>query len=285
MASPRRPRSVTSRSTCTAARCWALPAWSARAAPNCCGCWPAPTAPSSGRVEIDGKAVKPVQSARRHRRRHRPGAGGAQARRHRAACGRSPAIWRWPRWACSRRAASSISAQARKRVAADKMQRVNLGRSCSTGRSGCSAAATSRRRSSAAGWRRGTQHPFVRRADARHRCRRQGGNLPSDRGARRRRPFRHRRVVRASRGHPALRPRPGHARRHGSPPNSTAPISANRRSWRTPSPVEDSRPARRQAIGPVHNGQDQQMTDVAEHTAARPRAEFLPGFPCAMPAR
>ena len=180
-----------------------MPAWSARAAPNCCGCWPA----STGLVGHDRdrrQAASNSQPARRHRRRHRPGAGGAQARRHRAA-----ALDRQQHGAASMGGFSPRgyrSHQARSWARPrELMQRSICGRSCSTGRSACSAAATSRRRSSAAGWRRDA-HPSVRRADTRHRCRRQGGDLPSDRGARRRGPFRHRRLLGAARGDPARRP-------------------------------------------------------------------------------
>ena len=64
---------------CAAARSSASPAWSAPAAPR----WRAPIFGAdpfdSGRVMVDGEAVDDPLAARRHPPRHRPGAGGPQA--------------------------------------------------------------------------------------------------------------------------------------------------------------------------------------------------------------
>ena len=62
-----------------AARSWALPGWSAPAAPSWRAASSAPIRRTAGEVTLDGKPVGIRSPQRRDRRRHRAGAGGPQA--------------------------------------------------------------------------------------------------------------------------------------------------------------------------------------------------------------
>ena len=157
----------------------------------------------------------------------RPVARGAQARRHRAGPPdhkqRRPAVW-----ALRARRHGSPARAARRDPGDDAAPRPAA--LAIDGRSATSAAATSRRRSSAAG-SAAAPNPALRRADARHRRRRQGRDLQPDRGAGRGRSRDHRGLVGAAGDPPARRPGAGDARRAhlGQPGARSAERRSNRR--------------------------------------------------------
>ena len=160
--------------------------------------------PSGGRDPDRGQASTPRQPARRDRRRPRAVAGRAQARRDRRAplgAQQHRACLHAPLLAASASSASGRSAAESQALMRDLNLRPARDRAADR---------PVQRRQPAEGHhrpldRRRCAHPAVRRADPRHRRRRQGRDLRPDRAARRRGALDDRRLLRAA-GDPARRP-------------------------------------------------------------------------------